>query len=114
MESSTKRPNKPQAGICCSCSKVNSKTKSKKPKKILSHSALRVACPVAGCKSTFTRPSDLSRHQKSIHGPKTPCVYPGCMYVSGRTDKIKEHVKKMHQATGESASDNLLDCKCKH
>lgn len=64
-------------------------------------SQTRTTCPAPGCPSTFSRPSDLHRHQKSIHGPKTPCAVLGCNYATGRPDKMKEHVGKMHCVAGE-------------
>lgn len=70
-----------------------------------SHSTLRVACPATGCTSAFARPSDLTRHQRSIHGPKTSCVYLDCEYATGRVDKMKEHVRKIHGDTGELNED---------
>ena len=68
----------------------------------------RIACPVPSCKSNFSRPSDLARHQKSIHGPKTECAYAGCGYTTGRADKMSEHVRKRHRTAGEFEPEFLL------
>ncbi|KAF7943570.1 hypothetical protein EAE96_011489 [Botrytis aclada] len=50
------------------------------------------------CPSIFARCGDLVRHQKSLHYPKTPCIYSsiGCSYQTGRLDKMKKHTRKKH------------------
>ncbi|KAF7922292.1 hypothetical protein EAE99_007472 [Botrytis elliptica] len=58
----------------------------------------RIRCSFSNCSSTFARRGDLVRHQKSLHCPKTPCIYSsmGCSYQTGRLDKMKEHTKEKH------------------
>ncbi|KAK6592433.1 hypothetical protein H4I96_11664 [Botrytis cinerea] len=58
----------------------------------------RICCSFSNCSSTFARRGDLVRHQKSLHCPKTPCIYStmGCLYETGRLDKMKEHTRKKH------------------
>ncbi|TEY53398.1 hypothetical protein BOTCAL_0248g00160 [Botryotinia calthae] len=56
----------------------------------------RICCLFSNCSSSFARRGDLIRHQKSLHYPKTPCIYSkmGCPYETGRLDKMKEHTRK--------------------
>ncbi|KAH6662824.1 hypothetical protein B0J14DRAFT_610003 [Halenospora varia] len=81
---------------------------SKKSSKI--GSKRRTACPVTICTSSFSRPSDLLRHQQTIHGPKTPCAHLGCKYATERVDKMKEHARKIYCSTEATniSVDNLI------
>ncbi|KAF2118628.1 hypothetical protein BDV96DRAFT_360252 [Lophiotrema nucula] len=54
----------------------------------------RWVCFVSGCTSTFARKPDLERHNRTIHGPKTPCLY--CQYGTVWKDKMMEHLRKKH------------------
>ncbi|KAF4636480.1 hypothetical protein G7Y89_g1613 [Cudoniella acicularis] len=56
---------------------------------------IRHGCDITSCLSTFKRPSDLSRHKKTIHGPKEQCIM-GCGYATARLDKMVEHTIKKH------------------
>jgi hypothetical protein len=58
-------------------------------------------CDVPDCTSTFTRPHDLARHKKTIHGPKQHCPYPMCKFATGRNDKMNEHNRKKHPSKGK-------------
>lgn len=61
-----------------------------------SNGATRSVCPT--CSKTFGRLSDLERHSK-LHQPDAPvfhCVAPGCGYSSKRSDKLAEHVRRVH------------------
>src|ERR1700693_2395887 len=64
-------------------------------------SNLRYYCNVINCTSTFARPSDVFRHERSIHGPKEQCSFLGCRYATARTDKMKEHCRKKHSVFGK-------------
>lgn len=50
------------------------------------------------CGKTFGRPSDLERHAK-LHQADAPvfhCMAVGCGYSSKRSDKLAEHVRRIH------------------
>ncbi|KAH8817191.1 hypothetical protein F5884DRAFT_778715 [Xylogone sp. PMI_703] len=68
---------------------------------LLPSSNLRCRCNIFGCSSTFSRPSDLARHKKSIHGPKEECIFRNCGYATGRSDKMKEHMRKKHSTRSQ-------------
>lgn len=69
------------------------------------YESIRFHCPDPNCISTFARRGDLTRHQRSLHSPKTPCTYSliGCSYATGRPDKMKEHMRKRHHAGNQVA-----------
>ncbi|KAG9236080.1 hypothetical protein BJ875DRAFT_457371 [Amylocarpus encephaloides] len=58
-------------------------------------------CDFDGCRSSFRCQFNLMRHKSSIHGSKRPCPLEGCNYASGRPDKMKEHIKRMHSFVSE-------------
>lgn len=82
-----------------SCEKASRGSKSRG-----THHSNRIRCSFSNCYSTFARRGDLVRHQKSLHYPKTPCIYSsmGCSYQTGRIDKMKEHTKKKHPTISHS------------
>lgn len=96
MNSNNESPQTITVRVCTHCNCT-----SKKTSKTVGRTSSRIACPVPGCTSTFGRRSDLARHQKSIHGPKTKCAYTACAYMTGRVDKMAEHMRKIHQTAGE-------------
>jgi hypothetical protein len=93
IHSVTKRV--PQNSIHIGCPKAGRAIKHKP-----SHSqgsTHRYYCDVSGCTVTFTRSYDLTRHKRTIHGPKLQCPHWHCGYSTARNDKMKEHNKKKHQ-----------------
>ncbi|PSN71349.1 hypothetical protein BS50DRAFT_618384 [Corynespora cassiicola Philippines] len=57
----------------------------------------RFECLLPFCKSTFGRGSELRRHLNAHTNEKLRCMKEGCEYKSTRKDKIREHMRKMHQ-----------------
>lgn len=58
-------------------------------------------CPITNCNQTFTRPQDLRRHQRVLHGVGSqclPCPAANCAYTTEkcRKDNLKRHVKRWH------------------
>lgn len=82
------------------CQRKSAWTKDMRPSNP-STDTTRHLCDIYGCSSSFRRPSDLVRHKKSIHGPKSPCPYMQCEYTTGRQDKMNEHIKKIHRVQGK-------------
>jgi hypothetical protein len=87
------------------CAHCNCGSKRLSKTNLSNRTVLRIPCPLPNCHSTFSRPSDLARHQKSIHGPKMKCAHIGCEYTTGRADKMTEHVRKIHWTAGEFEPD---------
>ena len=90
------------------CRRCSTWTKDKRPS-CSSTDTARYLCDIYECSSSFRRPSDLVRHKKSIHGPKSPCPYMQCGYATGREDKMNEHIRKIHRVQG-GYSDSYLIC----
>ncbi|KIN03152.1 hypothetical protein OIDMADRAFT_144198 [Oidiodendron maius Zn] len=83
------------------CRRCSTWTKDKR----LSYSSTdtaRYLCEIYECSSSFRRPSDLVRHTKTIHGPKSPCPYTQCGYATGREDKMNEHIRKIHRVQAKA------------
>jgi hypothetical protein len=66
----------------------------------------RCQCLADGCKQTFTRSADLSRHHKTRHDvnlQKLSCPKPRCGRVGengfSRPDHVKEHLREYHKDT---------------
>ncbi|RMY77086.1 hypothetical protein D0863_01529 [Hortaea werneckii] len=59
----------------------------------------RHPCDVISCSKSFSRPSDLVRHMKTIHHTASEhyhCKAMGCYRQDRRLDKIREHCSKKH------------------
>jgi len=54
------------------------------------------ACPVSDCKTTFTRKSDLRRHNDTVHRPQNRHNCPFCCSCYTRADNLTSHVNEMH------------------
>ncbi|KAH8816057.1 hypothetical protein F5884DRAFT_774770 [Xylogone sp. PMI_703] len=61
-----------------------------------SEPSMRHRCPKKQCGSNFARFSDLSRHLRTVHGPKQQCLEPGCFYHTARSDNMREHCRRKH------------------
>ncbi|CAK1363123.1 unnamed protein product [Cercospora beticola] len=62
-------------------------------------------CDIDSCqrlRKSFSRPSDLIRHQHAVHGQSSIrylCSSRTCNYYCLRKDKMKEHCQRMHDQT---------------
>ncbi|KAF4620152.1 hypothetical protein G7Y89_g14668 [Cudoniella acicularis] len=65
-------------------------------------------CPVDGCTTTFSRKSNIPRHQQEVHSPPSRCPFPGCEFSIRRKARLAEHVEKRHP---ELAHNRLIDTK---
>ncbi|RMZ08803.1 hypothetical protein D0862_03823 [Hortaea werneckii] len=64
----------------------------------------RHLCDVVNCGKSFSRPSDLVRHVKTIHHTASEhyhCKAMGCYHQNRRLDKIREHCYKKHGQTDD-------------
>src|SRR5437667_3664045 len=79
-----------------------SETREKKTENFrpLGRSRCRWYCQESNCSKSFTRRSDLKRHQKSVHNPQVYLC--GCCQnekresTFSRRDKVKEHQRNSH------------------
>jgi uncharacterized Zn-finger protein len=65
----------------------------------------RIVC--LPCHQSFTRPSDLTRHNETKHTPPKPCAFCGRL-MAVRRDKYKEHLEKGHKMSPEVAREHSL------
>ena len=64
----------------------------------------RIWCKVSGCTSSFSRLSDLHRHQRGKHsGPRRCCPISGCKIRHYRRDKLKAHLLEGHKLNASEA-----------
>jgi hypothetical protein len=65
------------------------------------------SCTWPGCLSSFTRPSDLQRHENSIHLlNRLRCIE--CDKTFGRTDKLRKHLRGIHPKLQENDISNAI------
>jgi DNA-directed RNA polymerase subunit RPC12/RpoP len=55
------------------------------------------------CKRSFQRPSDLRRHEKQHKGPNISCTAPMCDRRFHRMNKMKDHVRRVHDRASNPA-----------
>lgn len=61
----------------------------------------RFVCDLPGCETTFGRAAESRRHMRTIHKRHETtgfqCMVNSCSYKSPRQDKVREHMKRMHE-----------------
>lgn len=61
----------------------------------------RVVCTQDDCSASFGRPIDFRRHLRTAHqqlgsGTEYHCLVSSCRYSYPRSDKVRDHMKKVH------------------